>query len=379
MGSTAAAGAGSGGAAHVWRRLTDAANGEKRWRYQTRVTPATSGITTSGYGRRAWRSTGDGCSRPRRIARARRGLAGTGARTRSRDRRRRRRRRRRHRVLRRRRRRRHRPRRRPRRHRRRPRRHRRRPVRRRRRRRRLPAPRAASPRAPSEPAAFAAATPAATPAPAERPLGRGDAPTDPRGVRGVGWDRRRDARDGSVGGGGALRRQRHRRSRRRRHVQRHVRVGDGRGGLVGLVRHERERIGERRLATRFAVMTRWPESEVSAGPAPRNVVGRRLLRRAEGGENDGASRDGASRVFASRVSRRLTAALDAPGDRAPAGAGASAAASADADVSQPSSRTRRALPAARPAAVPVPTPFPAPESTPEPAGGSRARPRRDGG
>ena len=132
------------------------------------------------------------------------------------------------------------------------------------------------------------------------------------------------------------------------------------------------------LATRFAVMTRWPESEVSAGPASRNFVGRRLLRRAEGRKRRRVSRRRVSRLRVSRLASS-DAALDAPGDRAPAGAGASAAASADADVSQPSSRTRRALPAARPAAVPVPTPFPAPESTPEPAGGSRARPRRDGG
>ena len=78
MGSTAAAGAGSGGAAHVWRRLDAAERGEKRWRYQTRLTPATSGITTSGYGRRVAIDGGRVfASAADRVGST--GLAGTGA------------------------------------------------------------------------------------------------------------------------------------------------------------------------------------------------------------------------------------------------------------------------------------------------------------
>ena len=115
------------------------------------------------------------------------------------------------------------------------------------------------------------------------------------------------------------------------------------------------------LATRFAVMTRWPESEVSAGPAPRNFVGRRLLRRAEGGgENDGASRDGASRVFASRVSRRLTQLSTPPGTVLP-----QAPAPPPPRAPTPTFPSPPPVPAA-PFPPPAPPPFPSPPPSPPP-------------
>ena len=109
-------------------------------------------------------------------------------------------------------------------------------------------------------------------------------------------------------------------------------------------------------------------------PTPSDVNLHDALLRGE--KTTGASRDGASRVFASRVSRRPIAALDAPGDRAPAGAGALHARRRE--------RRRPTFPApastgpAAPFPPPAPppfrarTPFPAPESTPEPLVVSRA-------
>ena len=359
MGSTAA-GQGSGGAAHVWRRLTDAANGEKRWRYQTRLTPATSGITTSGYGRRVAIDGGRVFASAADRVGSTTGLAGTGA---------------------------------------------------------AysfagpppppsppppspspppsppppsppapptappppspapppPTPHSPPPPPPTPPPPPAPPPPAPPPSPPPLPPQPPPQPPPPPNVH-SGVVVHLQIRAGFVGSAGidgaTLETVRSALAATLGVNDTDVRVD----GVKYNATFELAMVGvdsadwygtngngsaSAALATRFAVMTRWPESEVSAGPAPRNFVGRRLrfvgrrLRYAEGGgENDGASR-----VFAAR---RLLQLSTPPGTVLP-----QAPAPPPPRAPTPTFPSPPPVPAA-PFPPPAPPPFPSPPPSPPP-------------